>query len=91
MAQFFVFANFYPFCWLTLPQLAQLHKDFLVSFLRKCLFYKSISYLKMAPSDKSYSYWSVYSKGSKFGKFIAYGIGAKLIILLAFLSYMMAN
>tara|TARA_Y100001968_G_scaffold131154_1_gene119713 strand:- start:478 stop:615 length:138 start_codon:yes stop_codon:yes gene_type:complete len=45
----------------------------------------------MAPSDKSYSYWSYYSKDSKFGKFIAYGIGAKLIILLGFLSYMMAN
>jgi len=45
----------------------------------------------MTSSDKADSLWSDYSRGSRFGKIIAYGIGAKLTILAGFLFYMMAN
>ena len=41
--------------------------------------------------DKPDNHWSDYSRGSRFGKIIAYGIGAKLTILAGFLFYMMAN
>ena len=34
---------------------------------------------------------SDYSRGSRFGKIIAYGIGAKLTILAGFVFYIMAN
>ena len=45
----------------------------------------------MTVSEKADNHWSDYSRGSRFGKIIAYGIGAKLIILAGFLSYVMAN
>jgi len=45
----------------------------------------------MTPSDKADNHWSDYSRGSRFGKIIAYGIGAKLTILAGFLFYIMAN
>jgi len=45
----------------------------------------------MTSSDKADNHWSDYSRGSKFGKIIAYGIGAKLTILAGFFFYMMAN
>ena len=45
----------------------------------------------MTVSDMSDNHWSDYSRGSRFGKIIAYGIGAKLTILAGFMFYMMAN
>ena len=45
----------------------------------------------MTSSDKADNHWSDYSRGSRFGKIIAYGIGAKLTILTGFMFYMMAN
>jgi len=45
----------------------------------------------MTSSNKADNHWSDYSTGTKFGKIIAYSIGAKLIILAGFLFYMMAN
>ena len=45
----------------------------------------------MTSSDKAGNHWSDYSRGSRFGKVIAYGIGVKLTILAGFLFYMMAN
>tara|TARA_B100000214_G_C23729234_1_gene517996 strand:- start:481 stop:618 length:138 start_codon:yes stop_codon:yes gene_type:complete len=45
----------------------------------------------MSSSNKVENHLSNFSRGSKFGKIIAYGIGAKLTILSIFLVYMMAN
>jgi len=45
----------------------------------------------MTSSDKGDNHLSDYSREAKFGKIIAYGIGAKLTILAGFLFYMMAN
>ena len=45
----------------------------------------------MISNDNSADHWSDYSRGSRFGKIIAYGIGAKLTILAGLLFYMMAN
>ena len=45
----------------------------------------------MTASEKAVNHWSDYSMGSRFGKIIAYGIGAKLTILAGFLFYIMAN
>ena len=45
----------------------------------------------MTSSDKADNHWSDYSRGSRFGKIIAYGIGAKLTLLTGFLFYMMTN
>tara|TARA_Y100001968_G_scaffold107464_1_gene97159 strand:+ start:394 stop:531 length:138 start_codon:yes stop_codon:yes gene_type:complete len=45
----------------------------------------------MTSSNKAENHWSDYSRGSRFEKIIAYGIGAKLTILAGFLFYMMAN
>ena len=45
----------------------------------------------MTSSNKAEKYWSDYYRGSRFGKIIAYGIGAKLTILSVFMFYMMAN
>ncbi len=45
----------------------------------------------MTTSDKAENLWSDFSRGSRFGKIIAYGIGAKLTTLAGFLFYMMAN
>jgi len=45
----------------------------------------------MTVSEKADNHWSDYSRGSRFGKIIAYGIVAKLTILTGFLFYMMAN
>ena len=45
----------------------------------------------MTSSNKADNHWYDYSRGSRFGKIIAYGIGAKLIILAGFMFYMMAN
>ena len=45
----------------------------------------------MTSSDNADNHWSDYSRGSRFGKIIAYGIGAKLTILEGFMFYMMAN
>ena len=45
----------------------------------------------MTLSDKADNHWSDYSRGSRFGKIIAYGIGAKITILAGFMFYMMAN
>ena len=45
----------------------------------------------MTLSDKADNHWSDYSKGSRFGKIIAYGIGAKLTIAAVSLFYMMTN
>tara|TARA_B100000965_G_scaffold168063_1_gene140183 strand:+ start:628 stop:765 length:138 start_codon:yes stop_codon:yes gene_type:complete len=45
----------------------------------------------MTSSDKTDIHWSDFSRGSRFGKIIAFGIGAKLIIFAGFLFYMMAN
>tara|TARA_B100000214_G_scaffold26628_1_gene17465 strand:- start:39 stop:176 length:138 start_codon:yes stop_codon:yes gene_type:complete len=45
----------------------------------------------MTSSDKADNHWSDYSRGSRFGKIIANGIGAKLAILAGFLFYMIAN
>jgi len=45
----------------------------------------------MTQNNKADKHWSDYSIGSRFGKIIAYGIGAKLTILAGFLFYMMAN
>ena len=44
----------------------------------------------MTSSDKAANRWSNDSRGSRFGKLIAYDIGAKLVILATFLFYMMA-
>tara|TARA_B100001250_G_C19713304_1_gene750190 strand:- start:1112 stop:1249 length:138 start_codon:yes stop_codon:yes gene_type:complete len=45
----------------------------------------------MTSSNKAEKYWSDYSRGSSFGKIIAYGIGVKLTILAGFIFYIMAN
>jgi hypothetical protein len=45
----------------------------------------------MTSSNKSENHWSDYSRGSRFGKIIAYGIGAKSTIIAVFLFYMKAN
>ena len=45
----------------------------------------------MTSIDKQDIHWPDYSRGSKFGKIIAYGIGAKLTIIAGFLFNMMAN
>ncbi len=45
----------------------------------------------MTSSNKGENHWSDYSRGSRFGKIIDCGIGAKLTILAGFLFYMMAN
>ena len=45
----------------------------------------------MTSSDKADNHWSDYSRDSRFGKIIAYGIGAKLTILAGFMFYVMAN
>ena len=63
---------------------AGLHSNFFFSL-------KPFIYLEMTSSDKAENHWSDYSIGSRSGKIIVYGIGAKLIILAGFLFYMMAN
>jgi len=45
----------------------------------------------MTSGNKADNHWLDYSRGSRFGKIIAYGIGAKLTIIAGFLFYMMAN
>jgi len=45
----------------------------------------------MTSSNKEDNHWMDYSRRSRFGKIIAYGIGAKLTILAGFLFYMMVN
>ena len=45
----------------------------------------------MTSSNKDDNHWIDYSRGSRFAKIIAYGIGAKLTILAGFLIYMMVN
>jgi len=61
-----------------------LHSNFLFSL-------KLFLQIEMTSSNKAYNHWSDYSRGSRFGKIIAYGIGAKLTILAGFLFYMMVN
>ena len=61
-----------------------LHSNFLFSL-------KLFLQLEMTSNDKADNHWSDYSRGSRFGKIVAYGIGAKLTILAGFLFYMMAN
>tara|TARA_Y100001968_G_scaffold310061_1_gene330624 strand:+ start:567 stop:707 length:141 start_codon:yes stop_codon:yes gene_type:complete len=43
----------------------------------------------MTSINKAYNYLSDYSRGSKYGKIISYGIGAKLTIISGFIFYMM--
>ena len=45
----------------------------------------------MILSDKADNHWSDYSRGSRFGKIIAFGIDAKITILAGLLFFMMAN
>jgi len=45
----------------------------------------------MTSSDKDSNHWSDNSRDSKFGKIIAYGIGAKLTVLAVLMFYMMFN
>ena len=63
---------------------AVLHSNFLFSL-------KPFLLQEMTSSDKPENLWSDYSRVSRLGKIIAYGIGAKLTILVVFLFYMMAN
>ena len=61
-----------------------LHSNFLFSL-------KLFLQLDMTSSDKADNHWSDYSRGSRFGMIIVYGIGAKLTILTGLMFYMMAN